>query len=888
MVKSKFFGIGALTAALIISGCGGGGSTPSSSSSNSTQIGYITDSAISNMPYVCSTSTGKTGSDGSFKYVKGKECKFMLGKYDQLVISGDTLDSRITSTFTPFDFEELKYDVNKTIRFMQFIQSVDGNTSDGIDMTFISYQYKNILQNFSNDTNLTNILSSLKSTASLVSASDAINHFKSTIESNQELVSFIDTKVDDIKKVVSDFNITYVESDNTSSTPLNNTYICENANPVNGECEDTPTLSGVAVDGTIDGATVFYNGYSAITNADGEWNLFINGELPTTFSLEASGGVDTSTGEIFEGTMRTVASSGQTNLVVSPLTTLVVAYMEDNENETVDSAKEKIASSLGLEKESLDLNPIVNITASESKKVLKRILQVQKLVESISKSASSDSAVSQKAFKEIAKNLLENGNSDDDLNVDEAFEKTIQNVAVITGESNEQNLANVKNVLSIVKNQIKTIDETSIQDTDSLKVISKSVEVITSKVEESLAEDNSSKALDIAKTVAITGISKVISQIESAEVSGEQNLDASTFSDNYFSDALIESSKEVYDDVENALKIASDLASIDEVIDRVARDGNTDLYTAISEVETEHDITIEVSTDLQTKIANIEDESDTLLADAKEQSSENISNNTQDTTEVCTEYNPITAECENFEIVENNTTEICTEYNPITGECENFEVVENNTTNEDTTTVCTEYNPITAECENFEIIENNMTTDNTSTCENINPITGGCEDVVDYNDSEDNTTSTDDNTTTEDTSTCQNVNPITGACEDETSGTVEDTCSNVNPITGECENTTTQEPTNNTPVADAGANQSVETGESVSLNGLSSSDADSDPLTYSWSITSKPTSSIAELSSYTSSTPSFTADVDGTYTITLIVNDGIVDSTADSVTITAS
>ena len=63
-------------------------------------------------------------------------------------------------------------------------------------------------------------------------------------------------------------------------------------------------------------------------------------------------------------------------------------------------------------------------------------------------------------------------------------------------------------------------------------------------------------------------------------------------------------------------------------------------------------------------------------------------------------------------------------------------------------------------------------------------------------------------------------------------------------------------------------------GALVTLNGSASFDGDGDPLTYSWSFTSKPAGSAAVLTSPTSVTPTFTVDRDGDYTVQLIVNDG--------------
>ncbi|MCD9457438.1 PKD domain-containing protein [Marinibactrum halimedae] len=94
-------------------------------------------------------------------------------------------------------------------------------------------------------------------------------------------------------------------------------------------------------------------------------------------------------------------------------------------------------------------------------------------------------------------------------------------------------------------------------------------------------------------------------------------------------------------------------------------------------------------------------------------------------------------------------------------------------------------------------------------------------------------------------------------------------------------------PENNKPVSNAGADQRVSVGDNVRLMG-SGSDSDGDSLTYRWSFVSVPAGSSSGLLNGTSATPSFTADVAGSYVVQLIVNDGQIDSDPDTVTIVAS
>eukprot|EP00903_Cladosiphon_okamuranus_P004454 g4452.t1 len=92
---------------------------------------------------------------------------------------------------------------------------------------------------------------------------------------------------------------------------------------------------------------------------------------------------------------------------------------------------------------------------------------------------------------------------------------------------------------------------------------------------------------------------------------------------------------------------------------------------------------------------------------------------------------------------------------------------------------------------------------------------------------------------------------------------------------------------NTTPVANAGDDQIAAPNSVVNLDGTGSSDADGDILLYTWSLISSPTGSTASLSDPASSTTSITVDELGTYEIGLVVNDGTVDSSQDTLSITA-
>jgi hypothetical protein len=105
---------------------------------------------------------------------------------------------------------------------------------------------------------------------------------------------------------------------------------------------------------------------------------------------------------------------------------------------------------------------------------------------------------------------------------------------------------------------------------------------------------------------------------------------------------------------------------------------------------------------------------------------------------------------------------------------------------------------------------------------------------------------------------------------------------------------------NTPPVANAGQDQEATVGDLVQLDGGASHDPDgsssrvgieassSTDLTYLWSFVTRPEGSSASLSSTTSVNPNFTADVEGTFVVSLVVDDGIVLSAPDEVTITVT
>lgn len=92
---------------------------------------------------------------------------------------------------------------------------------------------------------------------------------------------------------------------------------------------------------------------------------------------------------------------------------------------------------------------------------------------------------------------------------------------------------------------------------------------------------------------------------------------------------------------------------------------------------------------------------------------------------------------------------------------------------------------------------------------------------------------------------------------------------------------------NDAPTADAGTDQTVYVGTTVTLNGTGSSDPENDPLSYTWRLVTKPSGSVASLSDPAAARPTLNADKAGSFTLELTVSDGASTSLPDQMTVTA-
>ena len=93
---------------------------------------------------------------------------------------------------------------------------------------------------------------------------------------------------------------------------------------------------------------------------------------------------------------------------------------------------------------------------------------------------------------------------------------------------------------------------------------------------------------------------------------------------------------------------------------------------------------------------------------------------------------------------------------------------------------------------------------------------------------------------------------------------------------------------NHEPYADAGGDLVGFVGVVVNLDGSGSYDPDGDSLDFTWAIESAPSGSNVKLSDPDEETAQLVPDVEGAYSISLVVSDGVYDSEGDEITLTVS
>jgi len=174
-------------------------------------------------------------------------------------------------------------------------------------------------------------------------------------------------------------------------------------------------LSGLAVDGYVQGATVFLdvnkNGLldsgepSATTDSAGKYTLdyaSVSGNV-TGLPIVVTGGIDTDTGNAFTGQLSARADKAASGQVVSPLTSLIDAVIAQGLAPDVEAAKTMIASGLGLTNAQLMSDPVAAIASNPG--IYSTAVTLQRSIQLLAAANSTPGETAQHAHERVVRAL---------------------------------------------------------------------------------------------------------------------------------------------------------------------------------------------------------------------------------------------------------------------------------------------------------------------------------------------------------------------------------------------------------------------------------------------------------------------------------------------------
>jgi hypothetical protein len=404
-------------------------------------------------------------------------------------------------------------------------------------------------------------------------------------------------------------------------------------------------LSGVAIDGYLDTAKVSVGNKKVETNSSGGWTIEFTENEDIEVEVSISGGIDTATGEKFEGVLKApvskddLADENETKepMPVTPLTTVVSAMVKSGKSK--EDAQNQLAKSLGVDPATLSKDPIKTLESGteeerkEAAKAIKKALVVQKFAESMTKSISGDgsSEESLSTFDSIVSAVANKLSSSDEVDFDEVMEDTdsiAEESVKLLSENSEveidveeatQKLKAVGEITKTITMMINSIDEDKLASGEETKTVlestSKATEIATQKLEERVQEIATAKVEELDDLIedskkvtnalvmmgGIESISKTVEDATKLANSDESNsaksVDASDFAD-IISDDVIEQQSEVFKQFEDLnistetlLEVATkrdgeDNLSFTDALKEVAKDTEINLDSILDKVET--------------------------------------------------------------------------------------------------------------------------------------------------------------------------------------------------------------------------------------------------------------------------------------------------------------
>lgn len=253
-------------------------------------------------------------------------------------------------------------------------------------------------------------------------------------------------------------------------------------------------ISGIAIDGYIDGGEVEIAGRTVFTDKSGVWKIeksqFSDEDLENVV-ISIRGGVDSSTGEKYEGIIRVPLEDIDNTVIGTPITTIVSAMINSEKNSS--QAYSDLSSIINLPVEILKMDHLnmVKYGSLEEKKIgiktLKTALIFQKSIEVMSEAIDGGSEESFVGVVGIVAQILNSDVVGADSNI--TYKDVLINTEYIAERLEldtiqKNRLSNISDTIEFLIKQIDLIDEDQFttdtigtQDIDYLSEIENEIKV---------------------------------------------------------------------------------------------------------------------------------------------------------------------------------------------------------------------------------------------------------------------------------------------------------------------------------------------------------------------------------------------------------------------------
>jgi hypothetical protein len=223
-------------------------------------------------------------------------------------------------------------------------------------------------------------------------------------------------------------------------------------------------VSGIAIDGYLQGATVEFLDEVTVTDENGSWNIDVSNyteeEIENSF-IYIYGGVDRSTGDEYEGVILAPVLDKNRTVIATPLTTIASTMVQEN-NISPEDAYLKLAKMFGISEDILQQDHLKLIESGTDKEredaviAIKKILAFQKSLEIMCESIGTNNM-----FLSLSLSFVKTLSSEDNLSMSDILKDTsyiAKNLEL--DDKQREKLLNASTTTTLMVDEIDRIDET--------------------------------------------------------------------------------------------------------------------------------------------------------------------------------------------------------------------------------------------------------------------------------------------------------------------------------------------------------------------------------------------------------------------------------------------